>query len=284
MSSYRNCSCSSCHQDFKEHDDIVVCPDCGAPYHRACYTKEGACVFTSKHAEGFTFVLPEEQTAGAACPSCHHENSADNIFCERCGHALKEPAASSAPLFDAETFSFGGQTYELPKPATEYDGIDASLWKTYIGNSAMFYFQIFSQMDIRKRKARMCWSAFFFPPMYFFYRRMWGWGILSLLLFAGLSVPYALYLFQVAGLQFGISAGLVQIFSYLSIAAQFIFSFFAFYLYRQHAANKLKKMQKNYTEPAALQAAVSRVSGPSLFAVILMFATPFVLGLILPIL
>ena len=33
--------CVSCHKLFKEGDDIVVCPECGAPYHRACYAAEG---------------------------------------------------------------------------------------------------------------------------------------------------------------------------------------------------------------------------------------------------
>ena len=29
---------------FTKDDDIVVCPVCGAPYHRACYQEAGHCV------------------------------------------------------------------------------------------------------------------------------------------------------------------------------------------------------------------------------------------------
>ena len=36
MSNYTGCKCPVCQQPFTETDDIVVCPECGAPYHRAC--------------------------------------------------------------------------------------------------------------------------------------------------------------------------------------------------------------------------------------------------------
>ena len=39
-------------------DDIVVCPDCGAPYHRACYEKQGGCVYADKHGTGFEWTPP----------------------------------------------------------------------------------------------------------------------------------------------------------------------------------------------------------------------------------
>ena len=36
--------CFVCGQVFTDNDDVVVCPDCGTPYHRACWQKNGACV------------------------------------------------------------------------------------------------------------------------------------------------------------------------------------------------------------------------------------------------
>jgi hypothetical protein len=32
-----------CKAEFEEKDDIVVCPDCGLPYHRACFAENGDC-------------------------------------------------------------------------------------------------------------------------------------------------------------------------------------------------------------------------------------------------
>ena len=36
MPKYYGCPCEGCGQPLTLRDDIVVCPDCGAPYHRTC--------------------------------------------------------------------------------------------------------------------------------------------------------------------------------------------------------------------------------------------------------
>ena len=45
--------CVACGKKFTPEDDIVVCPECGAPYHRACYKELGHCVHADRHAEGY---------------------------------------------------------------------------------------------------------------------------------------------------------------------------------------------------------------------------------------
>ena len=49
MSKYTGLECPVCKNTFKDNDDIVVCPECGAPYHRTCYQKEGHCIYEDKH-------------------------------------------------------------------------------------------------------------------------------------------------------------------------------------------------------------------------------------------
>lgn len=44
--------CASCHTLFNKNDDIVVCPECGTPYHRECYKNEGKCVNVELHEKG----------------------------------------------------------------------------------------------------------------------------------------------------------------------------------------------------------------------------------------
>ncbi len=41
MPKYYGCPCEGCGKPLTLQDDIVVCPDCGAPYHRTCYEKMG---------------------------------------------------------------------------------------------------------------------------------------------------------------------------------------------------------------------------------------------------
>ena len=44
MPKYYGCPCEGCGKPLTLQDDIVVCPDCGAPYHRVCYEKLGQCI------------------------------------------------------------------------------------------------------------------------------------------------------------------------------------------------------------------------------------------------
>lgn len=93
MMDYKGCKCASCHKVLKEGDDIVICPECGAPYHRECYAAEGRCVFSAKHGKGFEYVPPEAKpdvnANGPICPVCHAQNPPDTLFCERCGQPMR---------------------------------------------------------------------------------------------------------------------------------------------------------------------------------------------------
>ena len=40
--------CPACGRNFDHDDDIVVCPVCGTPQHRACWDERGECVNASR--------------------------------------------------------------------------------------------------------------------------------------------------------------------------------------------------------------------------------------------
>lgn len=79
--------CTSCHELFNKNDDIVVCPDCGSPYHRECYKNEGKCLNVELHEKG-TEWQPEKRepiihnnvsnTASEITHSPVTENNADD--------------------------------------------------------------------------------------------------------------------------------------------------------------------------------------------------------------
>lgn len=92
---YTGIKCPVCGIPFREDDDIVVCPDCGAPYHRHCYEKEGKCLFSDMHSTGKHWAPPAEDAAApqshgdeVICPTCGHGNPPDALFCSRCGASL----------------------------------------------------------------------------------------------------------------------------------------------------------------------------------------------------
>ena len=67
MNDYVGCVCSVCNKPFAAGDDIVVCPECGTPYHRACYQAAGGCVHEAQHAEGYAW-QPQQHAQQAGGP------------------------------------------------------------------------------------------------------------------------------------------------------------------------------------------------------------------------
>lgn len=127
MPKYIGQSCTSCQEKFTEKDDIVVCPDCGSPYHRECYEKEGKCISADLHSSGEDWkpevIIPErpktddphehirednvsgshdeafgsyqEEYRKNLCPLCGQENRHDDSFCSRCGSRLNLNSANT---------------------------------------------------------------------------------------------------------------------------------------------------------------------------------------------
>ena len=102
---YRGQHCPICGKEFCDGDDIVVCPECGTPYHRECYKTAGHCVNEERHSENFewkpeTAPHAEEKTPNAGqnanddghkvvfCPVCGRENPAEEPNCLNCGARL----------------------------------------------------------------------------------------------------------------------------------------------------------------------------------------------------
>ncbi len=92
MIDYTGLNCPVCGKPFTAKDDIVVCPDCGAPYHRDCYLQTGYCVFADKHGTPDAWAPPKPAAArtedGKHCPRCGSLNSESALFCDHCGQSL----------------------------------------------------------------------------------------------------------------------------------------------------------------------------------------------------
>ena len=108
--------CPACGRNFDHDDDIVVCPVCGTPQHRACWDERGECVNASRHAEGYVWQpeaagyraepQPEEQTENKqgtqVCPICGAENNPNSLSCTNCGAPLTAGGAQPFnPFFNA---------------------------------------------------------------------------------------------------------------------------------------------------------------------------------------
>ncbi|MBQ2759631.1 MAG: DUF2628 domain-containing protein [Clostridia bacterium] len=113
---YSGIECVACNNTFDEKDDVVVCPVCGAPHHRACWMKENRCAYNDRHQKGFVWEFPKQaeaepeksekpQTIGdfvfkngegvIICPECKTPNFANDAFCRKCHKPFPQTAGGT---------------------------------------------------------------------------------------------------------------------------------------------------------------------------------------------
>ncbi len=86
---FLNKKCKFCSIFFMNTEDIVVCPKCGASYHRKCYEKIGKCdhayVETDYTEQKKSETKNQQEINSKTCPFCKQQNSKSALFCQKCG-------------------------------------------------------------------------------------------------------------------------------------------------------------------------------------------------------
>ena len=300
MADYSGCKCPVCQQPFAEGDDVVVCPECGAPYHRACYSKSAGCLFADRHGAGFEWKpAPGEMPgrdggpgAGAEipCPACGAMNPAGGLFCESCGAPLRAGGPRYAPGGPAPSYgpaSYGPQTAPRPDPfqspqaamgqlhpEDDLGGVKARDWAAFLGPNAGYYLMNFKRMAVTGQKLAVSFSAFFFGPFYFFYRKMW----LPAAVFLATDVLFA-YIPQliqfmvlggsplVAGLDLDLFSQVLNVLRVVNLAIQFLEGLLAVYWYRRIGEQRIARVLQS-CDSATAPAALARAGGVSLTALV----------------
>lgn len=189
--------CPVCGKPFTEEDDIVVCPECGTPHHRACYFENKTCAHAAQHKEGFEWhpqntstPVPEvkseapktESTGGhriVFCPKCGAENPAEEPTCKQCGERLyNNPNGLNAPQVrlpdrTKQVFSAGKVVIQPEEMLGENTAGDTA---EFVQGGSARYIPKFFVMEKMKKKVSFNWAAFFFTPHWFFYRKMYAAG------------------------------------------------------------------------------------------------------------
>ena len=77
--------CPVCSKEFENDDDIVVCPKCGAPYHRECYAVNGKCIFPDLHKSKQSWKEAYDKSENDYTENDYTENDTDTVICPKCG-------------------------------------------------------------------------------------------------------------------------------------------------------------------------------------------------------
>lgn len=193
---HANDVCPVCGQVFSENDDVVYCPDCGAPHHRACWQQNGGCAHAAAHESGFVWrsvsdsgnahndadADPEQDTI--RCPRCGEELSADTLVCPECGQRLGEVPGGGRFDFNADFFMRGVDG----EPDEDLDGMtvrEAAMFTQYRAGAYVRKFR-----KLQNKKVGWNWAAFLFSPFWFFYRKHYKAGAL----FMGIMLVIAVFM------------------------------------------------------------------------------------------
>ena len=305
MPKYYGCACEGCGRPLTLRDDIVVCPDCGAPYHRDCYEKLGRCIHAPAHRAGYEWSFPYQDAQLRTCPSCGERTLRSEPFCRCCG-APMPPESAEDPndrraaqteqngSFDYDSFD---RQYEqnVTQPMHQnirtafgqdelIDGIPSSDWSDYIGKAAPVYLNDYSRMQLQNTKVSMSFSALLFGPFYFFYRKAWKPAFAFLAAELVLSLPTLLDMMLVTGspLVAGLNSSTIVILSRVMTVLSFVLvmvrTLYAKWLYRKSAADRIRRIRKEFPNAAQRRAVLSAQGGVSWAAVIGSLILLMVLG------
>ena len=190
---YIGSKCPVCDKYFHIHDDIVVCPECGTPSHRECYTNNGGCINAHKHAQGYdynkenTFNYTDE-TSDYVCKKCGTKNSEDAFFCNKCGAELGESKFSQNPYQRQQP---GFNNPDMPnmgpnvmfidplagvdKNADFGDSVTAGECAKYVKQNTPYFINVFKNIRVFS-KSRFNFCALIFGGGYLLYRKMYKIG------------------------------------------------------------------------------------------------------------
>lgn len=308
MRNYIGSKCIACGTVFDTGDDIVVCPDCGTPYHRDCYFKIGRCINTDLHESGEAWKpdnMPEptvEEQKTVRCIRCGAENPMGEHVCSNCGTPLVNMQATR-PTFDGQQPNVNNNAADddydeemhAPNGAVMYnqdseiEGIKLGDYARYVGTNPIGYLPNFIRFGKYGRKISLNFFAMFFPELYFMYRKMKLWGILAVVVFSLLSVPTMIEMydegFMGMKLTFGINVKSHQFVSisnamrYMKIVLQILSGLFANYLYYQQAKKDITRIRSENYEDDVSKLKIIGKGGTSWANVLLAFTLSSMLSL-----
>ena len=189
--------CPVCEKPLTEQEDIVVCPACGAPHHRICWSGQGACFYQDKHGTEEEWCRPEKihrpEKTTARCPACGAVNSAAESRCNACGVGMDRSEARIEPEKESESpesseFSKGKPPFIPPDfPGQEvFDGqilqedgfedVPAKDAAKFIGPNGSYYFKKFNLISKFKKLGSFNFVALLFPGIWMLSRKMYRWG------------------------------------------------------------------------------------------------------------
>lgn len=259
--------CPVCGKEFTTDDDIVVCPECGTPHHRACYAAENKCANSEYHSTGRMWESTAAVKASVRiCPVCHFSNSSNDTNCQRCGTELNDIELVYQGMKNESGHGQNKETFGLPEELADpikFLGFDeeedmggATMKEVsdFVGSNSFYYLPRFRRMKEEGLKPSINLTSFIFPSLYFANRKMWFWAILAACLGILFNLPadillyrndFPAYMGKFISDNKNMFNTISDVFLGLDMAARVLSCFFANWLYFRFALRSIKKVKTN---------------------------------------
>lgn len=190
--------CSVCGAYLFSDDDIVYCPECGAPHHRDCYNAIGRCGLEQYHGTQEQYKKPEPQNDTIQSQQNDTHNDENQTVCNMCGQIYDKNDNACSYCGAPNISKMGGKFVSfdflggVPADMDIGEGVTANEAKMFVGVNSQRYIPKFAGFKLGK-KLSWNWAAFLFPCAWFASRKMYAKAALIgafQIAFTMLSLPF----------------------------------------------------------------------------------------------
>lgn len=287
---YKGEKCFFCNEEFKDNDDIVVCPDCGTPYHKECYRQAGECVNHQLHESGGYWQPAKKEEVKEVKEiskidtqdSSEEKDFVNDIEKDFMKIDLNKPFLG----FD---------------PNEDFEGAKMSEIFTFVKTNTLYYIPLFKKMKNMGSKISFNLTSFFFPYFYFANRKMWLMAIISVFVMLVLQIPSTLInlcdnisygIFDESIIQYAQSVfhnllefiennyRTIETFAIICNISSYIFRFamclLGNWLYYRFTIKSVNKIKNRFPDPAIRNSMISNSGGTN--AINILFIVLIMLG------
>lgn len=258
---FKNEKCAACGMKFFDDADIVVCPECGTPYHRECWERIGACVHSAEHGsyewKGENQELREHLENIESAENQKHENTNDGF------------EIIHVDSYDEYREIMDKKLLEQQKDFDAIDGVTAQELLKFIGKNGYYYLPVFKDIRKNNKSLKLNFASFLMFPMHCFYRKMNLFGVVMMtLLFLTTEAKILLSHFAE---QLGISDNMLMtayiIATALSLAIDIFVLMFFNYFYFKSCIKRINAIKHHYSDENydRILARIEAAGRPSLF-------------------
>lgn len=270
-------TCPVCHAYLFEDDDVVFCPECGAPHHRECYQNLGHCALEELHGTDRQYDREEQikneetsqqEKANEPFTASGNEETVCCSMCrERYDFTLDACPKCNTPNLEKFGEDFSGFDFLGGIPA-DYDigeGVIADEAKRFVASNTPRYVRKFSFLN-KSHRISWNWVAFLFPNVWALSRKMFPLGAVSttLMIVASLlTIPFYMATYNALPIETANYANSMQyiydmlpslsrgaiiaaaIGLIINLALRFIFAVYGDYIYKGYVIKTVKDIKKN---------------------------------------